>query len=95
LSGSFTAFNRNVDINVWRAVLGRNAGVNIAGAAYEACSATWNLGTNSALLRIKLFCLFPVSYRKPNREHEDIVAYSLKARIVRAQQPVVTRQQGK
>jgi hypothetical protein len=31
-----------------RATLGRNFSVTIGRAAWEACSATWNLGTNSA-----------------------------------------------
>jgi hypothetical protein len=34
--------------NIARAILGRNFGVTIWRAAWEACSATWNLGTNSA-----------------------------------------------
>jgi hypothetical protein len=33
---------------IWGATLGRNFYVNIGRAAWEACSATWNLGTNSA-----------------------------------------------
>jgi hypothetical protein len=32
----------------WGATLGRNFDVNIRKAAWEACSAVWNLGTNSA-----------------------------------------------
>jgi hypothetical protein len=34
-------------ILIWGAVLGRNFDVNIGRAAWEACSATWNLGTNT------------------------------------------------
>jgi hypothetical protein len=34
--------------NIGRATLGRNFDVTIGRAAYEACSATWNLCTNSA-----------------------------------------------
>jgi hypothetical protein len=32
-----------------RATLGRNFSVTVGRAPWEACSATWNLGTNSAL----------------------------------------------
>jgi hypothetical protein len=35
--------------DVGRATLGRNFGVTIKWAVYEACSAMWNLDTNPAL----------------------------------------------
>jgi hypothetical protein len=34
--------------NIWRATLGRNVYVTIGRAACGACSAAWDLGTNSA-----------------------------------------------
>jgi hypothetical protein len=33
---------------IWGATFGRNFDVNIGRAAWQTCSATWNLGTNSA-----------------------------------------------
>jgi hypothetical protein len=38
----------NLDSNMGEATEGRNFDVNIGRAAWESCSATWNLGTNSA-----------------------------------------------
>jgi hypothetical protein len=41
-------------ILIWGVTLWRNFDVNIGRAAWGACSATWNLGTNSAFaLRIR------------------------------------------
>jgi hypothetical protein len=37
-----------IQSDIRRATLGRNFKVTIVRAAWEVCSATWNLGTNSA-----------------------------------------------
>jgi hypothetical protein len=51
------ALERNL-VRHLRAILGRNFKLTIEKAAWEACSATWNLGTNSA------FALEPGKPRK-------------------------------
>jgi hypothetical protein len=43
----FPVYDRNSDINVGMAALGLKFVFNFGGAAYEARSAKWNLGTNS------------------------------------------------
>jgi hypothetical protein len=48
LSRGFTTYNKSFDINIGRTSLGRNFDVTIGRVAYEACSATESLGTNSA-----------------------------------------------
>jgi hypothetical protein len=53
----------NFDINVIRAILGRNCDVAIGRAACEACSATWILRTNSA---------FTLGSRKPRKTLIDL-----------------------
>jgi hypothetical protein len=49
-SQSYVTIERNFNVTNWRPTLGRNFNVTIGRAAWEACSATWNLGTSSALV---------------------------------------------
>jgi hypothetical protein len=57
--------------NVGRAILGRNFDVTIRRAACEACSATWNLGTNSAFDLGSRKTLIELSGRRTFRMQTD------------------------
>jgi hypothetical protein len=72
--------------DIRRATLGRNFNITIGRAACEACSATWNLGTNSAFAQGPRKTLIELPGRRTFRRRRSTFFYITYINLVRTSQ---------